>query len=193
MIILPDHKIFYVKRKNRSWLSSALRRSEVWSGKGVNRVISTREIYGGSSFVAVIHSRRHNERPLRRLLFVIILRPPSPSADWLPFWPSSFHSQPFNQKPLMKSLIAGAEQSYRSPGENSPNYTWAGRWCPWMSPTKLFPWIRSSPRSLSSNATRCSCARCDNAFFLFSSLSAFSLFFYFYFIFSPFSPEREKR
>lgn len=41
-------------------------------------------------------------------------RPPPPSADWLPFWPSSFHSQPFNQKPLMKSLIAGAEQSYRS-------------------------------------------------------------------------------
>lgn len=118
-------------------------------------------------------------------------RPPPPSADWLPFWPSSFHSQPFNQKPLMKSLIAGAEQSYRSREKiRRTIHTWAGRWCLWMSPTKLFPWIRSSPCSLSSNATRCSCARYDNAFFLFSSLSPFSLFF---FIFPLSLPEKEKR
>lgn len=39
----------YVERKNWSWLSSALRWSQVWSGGGsrANRVISVREVYGG--------------------------------------------------------------------------------------------------------------------------------------------------
>lgn len=161
----------------------------VWSLNGrreeeENRVISTREVYGGwvsllSYTVDVTTSVRCDDSSS------------SSSSSATSFrWLVALLSLLLPRSTFQSKAIDEVANSRRRTilwitGENSPNYTRVERRRPWMSPTKLFPWIRSSPFSLSSNAARCSCACYDNVFFLFPSRRLVFL------IFFSFPPGRE--
>lgn len=154
----------------------------VWSLNGrreeENRVISTREAYGGwvsllSYTVDVTTSVRCDDSSSS-----------SSSSATSSRWLVALLSLLLPRSTFQSKAIDEVANSRRRTilwitGENSLNYTWAERRCPWMSPTKLFPWIRSSLFSLSSNAARCSCCY-DNVLFLFPSRRLVFLIFSFF-------------
>lgn len=86
----------------------------------MNRVISLLEriVLRGLSFVAVTRSRRHNDRPLRRLLFAVNLVRLVTLLTLLLLPRPTFQSKAIDEVANSRRLTIAWIT-----GENSPNYT----------------------------------------------------------------------